>query len=516
MVTGTSIRKWLIIAVPAVVVQLIIFKLYYPYASFFYTDSFSYLYAAVSNQDVNTWPIGYSKFLRIFNTFIHSDTGLVAFQYFFLQACGCWFLFTLFRLFRPGRTIAIILFIIIVFNPLELYLANAVSSDALFIGLSLLWMGLLLRMMESFSWRRTLVLCFILLVAFSLRFIAFYYPLVTIAGIILARASRWRKAIAIAFSLILPCGFLLYTAHASEELTGVYSFSAFGGWQMANNAIYGYNNVPAADRRQPPARMALLDNMVRTDVDAEKYRRTLLDNYYPGDYYLWSEKAPLIKYERMQEAKTGKADDFNTWSKVSPLYGDYGAWLIRQYPSEFLLNFCWPNTIRYALPPLEFMGAYNSSEDSVQAVAKYWFRYKSNKVHAFSTRFQGYVLHPYSLLNLVLNLFFLGSFFLFVTTKGMGSAYPLYRNCLILAGFYWLVHAGCSIITSPVVLRYQVFLSTLNISFSLLTIQYLLYWDKTYIPLKGSSNEDGSKEKPLHRGRRRVLPDLIIRLRGLR
>ncbi len=91
---------------------------------------------ADSNADINTHIIGYSRFLRLFSVFSHSDIALTAFQYLFVQTAGLYFLFTLFFFHNIGRVIQIILLGFVVINPMFLYMANMVSSDCIFLGLS--------------------------------------------------------------------------------------------------------------------------------------------------------------------------------------------------------------------------------------------------------------------------------------------------------------------------------------------------------------------------------------------
>ncbi len=86
-----SNRKLLVTAGIATLLQFTVFKFLYPYPDFF-SDSYSYIYAASANLDINIWPIGYSKFLYIFHELTHSSLALVAFQYFFLEI-SCLFLF---------------------------------------------------------------------------------------------------------------------------------------------------------------------------------------------------------------------------------------------------------------------------------------------------------------------------------------------------------------------------------------------------------------------------------------
>ena len=69
-------KRCLLISVPVIIVQFIWFKCYYPDPNFL-PDSYSYLEAALTNQDINMWPIGYSKFLRLFSCFTQWDTALI-------------------------------------------------------------------------------------------------------------------------------------------------------------------------------------------------------------------------------------------------------------------------------------------------------------------------------------------------------------------------------------------------------------------------------------------------------
>ncbi len=60
----------------------------------------------------------------------------MAFQYLTLQCSSLFLIFTLFYFYRPCKTVQIVLLSFIVLNPLFLYMANLVSSDSIFLGLS--------------------------------------------------------------------------------------------------------------------------------------------------------------------------------------------------------------------------------------------------------------------------------------------------------------------------------------------------------------------------------------------
>src|SRR5258708_20583126 len=96
-------RTFLWIAGIAIIVQFVIFKILYPYAGFINGDSYVYLESAYMNYDINTYPVGYSKFLRLFSVFSRSDTALVAFQYLIIQSSALYFIFTLFYFYNPAN-----------------------------------------------------------------------------------------------------------------------------------------------------------------------------------------------------------------------------------------------------------------------------------------------------------------------------------------------------------------------------------------------------------------------------
>ena len=511
------VRRWLVIALAAICGQWVIFKLFYPFASFFFTDSFGYLYAAGYNLDAHIWPVGYSKFLRVFNTFLHSDTALVCFQYVFLQAAGLYFFFTLLYLFRPPKLLSVILFVSLVVNPLSLYLANSISSDALFTGLSLLWMAQLMQMVARPARRLIFIQAVLLTLLFTLRYTAIYYPLVSGIALLFSTYTRKEKGWAIALPLLLIGGFIFHTAHVNKEITGIRKFAPFGGWQLANNALYMFGH----DRPAPesvPARFAELDGRVRRYFDTARRERTLLDLTYPGDFYLWSLQSPLADYQGLQGSKDNAAAYYKKWVTLSALYGDYGSWLIAQHPMAYAEYYCWPNLQRYAFPPLEFMDRYNSGRDTVDRLAVAWFHYKNQQVRAFSPAIQASILAPYPALCLLINLCWLGLLFLFLTTGKVRRADPAFSRQVMIIGSTWVLHFAFSILAAPVVLRYQAFPMILGGAGCLLLAAQLLKSEQA----ETNENKIGEIKTTLHETQKnnhrglRLLPGVFIRLHRYR
>ncbi|MES1160793.1 MAG: MauE/DoxX family redox-associated membrane protein, partial [Bacteroidota bacterium] len=150
----------------------------------------------------------------------------------------------------------------------------------------------------------------------------------------------------------------------------------------------------------------------------------------------------------------------------------------------YLQYYCWPNLQRYAFPPLEFMDRYNCGMDTVDRVAAAWFRYKDQRVKAFSVNAQAVILAPYPFLNMLINLFLLGMLGLFFTTKTIRKANPVFFRQMTLVACIWLIHIGFSILAAPVVLRYQVFPMILGGACSLVLAQRLFKGDVKFFQKK--------------------------------
>jgi hypothetical protein len=85
-------RIILYLAAAAIIIQFAIFKYFYPFANYIHGDSFRYLDSADKNLTIYTYPIGYSKFLRLVSIFAKPDVVLTSLQYLMIQ-CSTFFLF---------------------------------------------------------------------------------------------------------------------------------------------------------------------------------------------------------------------------------------------------------------------------------------------------------------------------------------------------------------------------------------------------------------------------------------
>lgn len=465
-------RLLLALAGIAVLVQLMWFKYLYPYPNFL-PDSYSYLDAAHNNQFINMWPIGYSWFLRLFSCFTNSHTALVVCQYLLLQASILYLLFTLAYLLPTGKLTLRILLCCSVLNPLLFHVSNFVSSDSLFATLSLIWLSQLLWIIYKPEIRLLIIHAIVLLLVFTVRYNALYYPLVSLLVISTGRARLQTKLAGAAAIVLLLGGFIGRTIYKYQAITGTTQFSGFSGWQLASNALFAYAHVPPEARKLTPEKFQTLHSITDRHMDSLN-KLTLRPDSTLGIYYLWNEQAPLKKYIHQYYSNDSTIDGFKQWASMGPVYRQYGTYLIRQYPQAFARYYLWPNLGNYYSPEAEFLAMYNMGLDSIEPIATMWFKLKSNKVHSAFRDKKIKIGNILPVLLAATNLAFIVSFISFIFLDGLKKGSRLFIQCLWLMFLIWICNAGFSVLASPIVLRYQAFPMITTFAFMLLLLRYII------------------------------------------
>jgi hypothetical protein len=467
-------RISLILAAIAIVIQFSIFKYLYPFASYIHGDSFSYLEAADKNLSINTYLIGYSKFLRLFSVFSKSDFALTAFQYLLIQSSALLLLFTTFYFYKPTRLTQILLLTFFVFNPLLLHLANLVSSDCLFVALSLIWFSLLLWIIHQPTIRIIIWQVLILFIVFTIRYNALIYPLIGAIAFGLSKLSVRRKLAGIGTGLILCSLFALITSYKYKQLTGYWQYSPFSGWQFANNAMYAYRYVDKADRKPVPEKYKKLDNMIRdffdTTRDTKKYPTEAIE---ASTFYMWSPGMPLMDYRNKVFQNDTTANELKKWASMGPLYKKYGGYIIKKYPLHFIKHFIWPNAKKYYAPPVEFMESYNSGKKSVTEQAKNWFEYKTKDIKTRMKDKEVWVLDFYPIFSGVINCVLLITFICFCLLKGW-QINIVFTKGIAMGGIVWILNAAFTIAASSAALRFQSFPILINTIFMALLVDWMV------------------------------------------
>jgi hypothetical protein len=447
-------RKYLFWGLGLIIVQFIIFKILYPFPDFI-SDSYSYIFAASTNLDVNIWPIGYSKFLYAFHQLTHSDTALVAFQYFFLELSALYFFFTFLYFYQPFRKTSIILFVFLFLNPIFLYFANLVNSDALFAALSLLWLAELLWIMHRPNLYHFIIQAILLFLCFTIRNNAYYYPLIAALAFILSRQKTRLKLIGIALPFLFIVPFIIHTRNVSYKMTSSYQFSLFTGWQLANNALYAYPYIHVDSTKLPSIQARELNRLSGQFYKSTKPAFRDYLSGYEGNFFIRDLQSPLRQYFENHYGFTDEYDNVIAWGKASTIYSEYGVSLIKQNPFAYLKGFVLLNVKNYFVPPLNNLEVYNQGDEVIRSSAQDWFDYKTPDVTAISKTAQKYVLYIFPFLFLFANLYLFGGLFFLAFRKQIFRENSEQLRLIALSAALILINMGFSVFSTINIFRYQ-------------------------------------------------------------
>jgi len=462
--------KWSLIAVG---ISFIWLKILYPYPNFMPPDSYSYLESASSNHFINFWAIGYSKFLRFLSSFTNSHLALVTTQYILLQICLMYLLFTIRYVLSPGKLLFRILLAMSLLNPLLPHIANFVSSDCLFTALSILWYAQLIWIIYKPSKILVLSHAFILLFAFSVRHNALYYPLLSSVVIIFSNIPRQIKWVGLISASAIIGSFIIVTGFEYSKKVGSFQYSAFGGWQLAANGLYGYAFSKPIDVKEVPTKFQKLHQLVNERVSIFKRTPDIFrPDYQVGIYYLWDFQSPLRLYMDRKWGNDTTSDYFMRWASMAPLYGSYGRYLISKRPWEFVNHYVWPNLQRYYAPPAQFMGDYNLGDSLVKPVAVKWFGWKNNKLPVLGSR-KIKIAEAFTIITPILNIIFISGIIAFFCLGGFRQCSYSNKRVILITVLIWIANTVFSVFSAPIELRYQLFPLIINISWGIAFVGYI-------------------------------------------
>jgi hypothetical protein len=465
-------RRILLFGIGLCTIQFVIFKYLYPFPDFF-SDSYSYLFAASAHLDVSIWPIGYSKFLSALHRVTYSDTVLIGFQYFFMQFAAIYLFFTLLYYFPLQRWAQNVMFAFLFINPLTLYLCNTVNSDALFGALSLLWFTELLWIVHRPRYYHLLVQAFLLFLCFTVRNNAYYYPVVTIFAIVLSRQSWPFKTIGITLPFLFLIPFIFYTREQAYKLTGTRQYSLFTGWQLANNALYIYDQVSVDSTTLPNFESRQLNRITINffkHIRPLEYRSDL--DAFEGNFFIRYQGSPLKQYIHHEYKSITELDKVKNWGKASSVFAPFGKTIILHHPFAYVRHFMWPNVRRYFLPPLLHLELYNYGGDEIDPIAQYWFHYPNPRVRCISHSLQGFLI-IYESLFLLFNVYFIWQLYANSRYSTSVSIKDKYQASIWLSIVFLICNFGFSVFATVNILRYQFIPMFILLSFALILHSHL-------------------------------------------
>jgi hypothetical protein len=354
-------------------------------------------------------------------------------------------------------------------SPLSLHLANMISSDGLFLALSMTWFALLLWIIykpsnKIFFWHAIVVFA-----AFTVRYNALIYPFIAAVAFGLSKQTLRKKIFGWGLSLALIAWFMGISIYQYKKLTGYWQFSPFSGWQLANNAMYAYQEVDSADREPVAPEFQALDNIVRNFYD----RNPTNPAGVASTSYMWTEWYPLMQYtNKVFKAKDSTTPQLKEWASMGPFFTSYGWHIIKKYPMHFIRYFILPNSLKYLAPPVEFFEYYNWNRKHVREPARIWFGYKSYRIKTRMKSNETWVLTPYPYFICIINITMLLMLLTYLLLKGWQTN-TTFNKSILLAGFTWLTNAAFTIFAASAALRFQAFPALLTLTFSLLLIDWM-------------------------------------------
>jgi hypothetical protein len=162
---------------------------------------------------------------------------------------------------------------------------------------------------------------------------------------------------------------------------------------------------------------------------------------------------------------------FKQWASEGPLYKDYAVSLIRRYPVQFAKTFLLTNALKYAVPPIEFLGTYNMGSDSVGNLPREWFGYRSQRVVHGPNKLTWLRIYPVTVA--IINIIFWGSLIGFTFLGGIQNATDKLKMFILLLTAFSLSNIVFSISASPIVLRYQLFPMILLFTIGVLLVEFI-------------------------------------------
>jgi hypothetical protein len=318
---------------------LIFLKLYYPYPQT-ETDSGNYIVSAVTGKINGYRPYGYSGFLSFFHAFSTDIRFVVTWQWLVTFLSVAYFLFTVKFIFRAIPRIAFwLLAVCTIINPSIIFMNSYLMSDGLFINLTLLFLTSCMWLLHSGSYLAMAANLALLWWAMDTRYIGLFYPFFSALciGWALYQRLRW---VAIAGMIVPVAMLLVYQSSMIEKMKeefGVETFSAFGGWQKANNAvaILPYEKVNEAEMTDP--QMKSIHQIVRSFPDSCFSTQSII-----ATNFMWTKnypgKACLIQYIQQTGTPYAKA-----WAYMGTQMQAYGSFLESHYQGAYLKYYVFEN-----------------------------------------------------------------------------------------------------------------------------------------------------------------------------
>jgi hypothetical protein len=508
IVTDKSCVRFLLASTLITIIYFILLRVLFMMDSTWW-DTLQYVQTTDERLEVNTRPLGYSNFIGFVHAISYSDGVLIFSQYISNIVANLFLFFTLLYFFPLKKGYRVVLFILLICNPLYALYSNYILSDALFCSLSVIWFTILIWIMYRPRWILFFIQLVLLYWTFLLRYNALIYPFLIAIAYLLSKQAIWKKIVSITISFLLIIEIIISVIHVTKDKTGVATFSALGGWQLASNSMFVLKHVKFDSTtfttktskklcgfvKHYFSSKKMLDSLTKyedTDIHAQfiwnrispliHYAGSYFPRFYAThpppknsnryviyDHYVisWNSEGPIMGLK-----KRDPQNFITSWTTMAPIYEEFGIEVIKKYPLEYLHYFIWPNIKIYFYPPMEAYVNYNHYRPFKPLLTGYYHFTPDD----FDKTHQDWIrifMYPWSWIFTLINiLFLLLTFAYYFTHCYKNDAW--FNQCLIFYLFFYVSNFFFSILIAPNVFRYQITIITLSLSF----IIYL--WQKMF------------------------------------
>jgi len=171
---------------------------------------------------------------------------------------------------------------------------------------------------------------------------------------------------------------------------------------------------------------------------------------------------------------TDTSSHFRKWALTGSFYKEYGEHLIRKHPLDFIKYFVKPNIVHFFIPKTEFLSNYNMGRDTVDNFATIWFGLKNKQVANQKDGLEMKIPSGLRILFPIIHSMFLLSFVLSWIIRGSVKTNHDMQKIMGMAFLLWSCNFLFSILTAPVVLRYQLFPIITTFTFGGLVINHII------------------------------------------
>lgn len=465
-----QLADWLLIAACTLVGCLVI-KWFYPWPALV-NDSYDYLSMALRRHFVPVRPFGYSVFLNLVGIFSHAPGSILIVQGGLYAVSAGLFLLAVKKYWPPRRRWTfMVLEAMVVLSPAAMYMLNAVLSDALFCSLVFILLAMAIVMVKEQSWIALGIYLAAFYAALFVRHSAEFFPIAFIP-VFLACGKPLMRILSSVLTLVVLVIFFLQMRSLMYETQGYRQVSTgFEGWQLANNAIHVLPHVDTLTNDQLP------DN--EETVFIHKYLWGRFDDYidratgggkHVSADFMWDPAGPLRQTFNYC-TQVYDMPPMKIWVNLGThSLKDYGIWLMKKYPREFIKYYLWPNakSAFYPYTPEAVYTYIDSHPGDVNAVR--WFGIdKDFSMKPRSDRLSNLVQPMLSWIELFTWLVLLAGGLIFLVS---GRDAPRDgRMALLLFFLFGLIYYGTTVFASPVALRYWMPMHAVKLSFAWMAVQ---------------------------------------------